>query len=209
VRAVNNVMPAPSFFRNLGLFIRPDFFDAATCDQICAEMCVGESKKALIYRGSVGDGVLDEGTRKSLSVRVEKSTKLMVKEKLYALKPAIEEHFRISLGDCELPTFLSYGEGAFFKPHLDATDHPDIAARRVSVVIFLNACSKEPEPNCYGGGALNFYGLMAGPKWEDCAFSLEAEKGMLVGFRPDIVHEVLPVTSGQRFTIISFFVSQQ
>jgi SM-20-related protein len=198
-------MPPPSFFRNLGLIIRPDFFDPSTCDQIRTEMCAGDSKKVLIYRGSSGDGILDEGMRKSLSVRVEKSTELMVKEQLRALKPGMEEHFKIALDDCEWPTFLSYGEGEFFKPHLDATDHPDIATREVSLVIFLNAQSNEPAPSCYGGGRLSFYGLLKGPKWEDCAFSLDAEPGMLVAFRSDIVHEVLPVTFGQRFTVISFF----
>lgn len=168
-------------------------------------MCSSESWKSLIYATTTGEGVLDEGVRKSLRVRVEESTKALVREKMMGLKPSVEEHFQIPLGDCEPPNFLSYGEGAYFKPHLDATDHPDIATRRVSLVAFLNQYSREPLDNCYGGGSLTFYGLMKGPKWEDCAFSLEADMGSLLAFRSDVLHEVQPVTFGQRFTVVSWF----
>jgi predicted 2-oxoglutarate/Fe(II)-dependent dioxygenase YbiX len=198
-------MPPASFFRNLGLFVRNDFFNPIVCAEIRAQMRAGESEKALIYKSASDDGVLDEGVRKSFRVQVEKSTKSMVRDRFTALKPDLEEHFRTSLGECESPSFLSYGEGAYFKQHLDATQHPDIAARRVSLVVFLNACSKEPAADCFGGGALNFFGLMKGPQWEDCAFAIDAELGMLVGFSSDIVHEVQPVTFGQRFTTVSWF----
>jgi predicted 2-oxoglutarate/Fe(II)-dependent dioxygenase YbiX len=200
-------MPPASFFRNLGLFVRNDFLNPEICAEIRAEMCAGESWKALVYRSDSGEGVLDEGIRKSFRVRVKESTMAMVKDRISALKPSVEEHFHVSLGDCEAPNFLSYGKGAYFKQHLDATGHPDIASRHVSLVVFLNACSKEPAANCYGGGSLAFYGLMKGPKWEDMAFSLEGELGMLVGFRSDIVHEVQPVAFGQRFTVVSWFAS--
>jgi len=198
-------MPHSSFFRGLGLFVLNDFLNLATCAEIQAEMRAGETWKALIYQSDAGEGVLDEGVRKSLRVRVGEPTKSMIREQMRALKPSLEEHFKISLDDCESPNFLSYGEGAYFKRHLDATNHPDIATRRVSLVVFLNACSKEPEANCYGGGSLTFHGLIKGPKWEDCAFSLEADMGSLLAFRSDIVHEVQPVTFGQRFTVASWF----
>lgn len=168
-------------------------------------MRTGEAEKALVYSSSGDHGVLDESVRKSFSVRVEHSTKTMVQTQFAALKSTLEEHFHAPLGICEPPNFLSYGEGAYFKQHRDAAQHRDVAARRVSLVLFLNTCSKEPAADCYGGGALNFFGLMKGPHWEDCAFSIEAEPGMLVGFSSDIAHEVQPVTFGQRFTIASWF----
>jgi SM-20-related protein len=31
------------------------------------------------------------------------------------------------------------------------------------------------------------------------------EPGLLVAFRSDTVHEVLPVTHGERFTVVSWF----
>jgi predicted 2-oxoglutarate/Fe(II)-dependent dioxygenase YbiX len=200
-------MPHSSFFRNLGLFVRNDFLSPDTCAQIRTEMCTSETWKALIYRGETGEGILDEGVRKSLRVRVQESTITTVREQMRAIKPSVEQHFQMSLGDCDPPNFLSYGEGAYFKPHLDASGHPDISYRQVSLVVFLNACTKEPAENCYGGGSLTFYGLMKGPKWEDCAFSLEADMGSLLAFRSDILHEVQPVTFGQRFSIVSWFQS--
>jgi predicted 2-oxoglutarate/Fe(II)-dependent dioxygenase YbiX len=198
-------MPAANFFRSLGLFVRNDFLNPATCSGIRAEMSAGEAEKALIYETASDNGVLDESVRKSFSIRVGKSTKAMVKERIAALKPLVEEHFQMPLGKLESPSFLSYGQGMYFKRHLDATEHPDIAARKVSLVIFLSPRAQEPAADCYGGGALTFYGLMKGPKWEDCAFSLEPDLGLLVGFRSDTPHEVQPVTFGQRCTVVSWF----
>jgi predicted 2-oxoglutarate/Fe(II)-dependent dioxygenase YbiX len=74
-------------------------------------------------------------------------------------------------------------------------------------VIFLNARSSVPAENRYGGGSLKFYALLDGPKWENCPFSLDAEPGLLIAFRSDTVHEVEPVTFGQRFTIVTWFLS--
>jgi SM-20-related protein len=202
-------MPAPGFFRNLGLFVRSDIFDAAARSRIQREMCAAESEKARIV-GKEPEGVLDESIRKVIFSRhLEKSTKVMVRDYIKALKPSLEEHFRVPLEDMEKPAFLRYREGAFYKPHRDAHpgDPPDMSRRRISVVIFLNATSKEPAANCYGGGSLTFYGLMDGPAWEKCAFSLEAEPGLLIAFRSETLHEVQPVTFGERFTIVTWFLS--
>src|SRR5579862_1935571 len=157
-------MPPAGFFGNLGLFVRSGFFDRATCDRIRCEMCAKESRKALIY-GTTGsdETLLDENERKVLiTAHMEKSTKVMVTDQISGLRSSLEEHFAVPLGEIEKPSFLRYGEGNFFKPHRDA--HPagpgEMSKRRVSVVIFLNGGSSEPSENCYGGGALTFYGLL-------------------------------------------------
>jgi predicted 2-oxoglutarate/Fe(II)-dependent dioxygenase YbiX len=70
--------------------------------------------------------------------------------------------------------------------------------RRISIVAFLNGFSGEPQDGCYSGGVLKFDD-------KERAFDLEGETGLLVAFTADTFHEVLPVTSGERFTIISWF----
>ena len=208
--ALVDFMPPPSFFCNLGLFVRHKFFDEATCAQILREMQEAEAQKALVFRGEAEGDVLDESRRKVLvSVGMEKRVKAMVSDRLIALKPLLEEHFRTSLTDMEPPAFLRYRQGAFYKLHRDA--HPDDPSedlkRRVAVVSFLNSASKEPAPDSYGGGSLTFYGLLDGLQWEKCGFQLEAEPGVLVAFRADTLHEVQPVTFGERFTIVTWFLS--
>ena len=192
--------------RNLGLFVLDNFFNSQTCTQIISEMQIGPTEKALIVRSGSEDELLDEDRRKVLTVRPSESTKELVGNQLGGLKSRLEEHFGFRLSENETPIFLRYGEGAFYKMHRDANEDTHVAARRVSVVVFLNACSKQPAPNCYGGGCLTFYGLLPGPQWENCAFSLDAEPGMLLAFKSNVAHEVQPVTSGQRFTIVSWFL---
>ena len=203
-------MPGHEFFRNLGLFVRANFLDPELCLRIIEQMRQAESRKALIEGGNPDREILDESKRKVLmSVHLSKSTKVLIRDQIMALKPSVEEHFGVSLEDIEKPAFLRYGEGAFYTPHLDTHSGAStgMAKRRISVVTFLNASSAEPAANCYGGGSLTFYGLLKGQEWEKCAFGLEAESGLLIAFRPDILHEVRPITFGERFTIVSWFTS--
>ena len=58
--------------------------------------------------------------------------------------------------------------------------------------------SAEPQADSYTGGTLNFYD-------QTKEFGLEGETGLLVAFTSDTFHEVIPVTSGERFTIITWF----
>jgi predicted 2-oxoglutarate/Fe(II)-dependent dioxygenase YbiX len=55
---------------------------------------------------------------------------------------------------------------------------------------------------------LTFYGLIKGAQWEKCGFSLDASSGLLIAFRPNVLHEVSPITFGQRFTIAAWFTGE-
>jgi len=200
-------MPPLSFFRGLGLFIREDFFTLARCLELQTQISGADSERATVVGLETGQDYLDENVRKVLSAKAEDSAVKAVWDAIWDLKPSLEDHFRVSLRASECPTFLRYGKGAFYRPHKDgnADSSSSTRNRKVSLVIFLNGTSGEDSPNCYGGGALRFYGLMDGPTWEKCAFALEAKPGLLVAFRSDTVHEVQPVTFGERFTIVSWF----
>jgi SM-20-related protein len=202
-------MPSASFFRNLGLFVQENFFETAMCDHICGEIGKASFEKGTITGSGSSEGELDETRRKVLSANVEEGTDFLVKQKLLEIKPRLEDHFRVSVSGCQGPNFLRYDQGAFYIPHRDASSGApaEISQRRISVVVFLNARANEPASNCYGGGSLSFYGLMEGPEWEKCAFTLEADPGLLIAFRSDVLHEVKPVTFGQRFTIVSWFTT--
>jgi len=80
-------------------------------------------------------------------------------------------------------------------------DFDHLRIRRISIVVFLNDHSVEPREDCFSGGVLNFYDETDQTK----TFGLEGETGLLVAFTAETFHEVLPVTSGERFTIISWF----
>ena len=88
-------------------------------------------------------------------------------------------------------TLLRYQEGGFFKEHVDVTrDHPVLGHRRLSVVLFCN--------DDYEGGNLVF------PRQ---GVTIEPETGLMVMFPSGFTHphEVEPVASGTRYTIVSWF----
>jgi SM-20-related protein len=203
-------MPNANFFRNLGLFVQENFLAADLCDQLRDQMSKGKFEPGIIL-GEHEEAFVEESVRKVASVDVDRSLDENVRRQLIALMPKLEDHFKVSLEKCQGPDFLKYGVGSFYLPHVDGNPSGPsrVAKRRVSVVVFLNAQLKDPSDNTYCGGSLTFYGLMDGPEWAKLAFPLEAEKGLLVAFRSDVLHEVQPVTHGERFSAVSWYTSAE
>ena len=105
------------------------------------------------------------------------------------------------------PQFLLYREGDFFAPpgRQHRSDAPGFVRQRsVSAVVFLNG---RREPTNYSGGSLTFYGLMDdGVGGESVGLPLAGETGLLVAFPSDLVHAVSPVTAGERYTVVTWFL---
>lgn len=156
--------------------------------------------------------------------QVSDATKALVLQRLLAVKPVIEQHFGAELSGCEEPQFLWYGAGDFFRPHYDGIPEPSsvaefayLHARRVSVVLFLNDQSAEAGPDTYSGGTLRFYGPKAFGSLSSgegklrvslrpaVTEELRGESGLLVAFRPNLLHEVEVVRGGGRHTIASWY----
>jgi SM-20-related protein len=187
------------------LFLLRNFLDAKTCRGLIAEMRSAPITQAPVYIAG-SEGVIHEDVRKTTSWHPSEETITQLQDLMFAQKSALEAHFGFSLTDCERPQFLRYQPGDFFVRHQDGNtetlefDH--LRIRKISLIAFLNDHAAEPKENCYSGGALSFY-----ENKEPAAdsFPLLGETGLLVAFRADTYHEVLPVTSGDRFTIISWF----
>ena len=118
---------------------------------------------------------------------------------LRRLEPRIESHFGRSLDGFEEPQFLRYGPGDYFVAHQDGNTplvHDDSRFRKVSVVIFLSA------PDTFSGGSLM---LHPPPRHAEPPQSLPAAPGTLVAFPSETTHEVLPVTDGERLSVVSWY----
>jgi len=201
-------MPGAAFFRNLGLFLIEDFLEADLCSRICAEMRSAAAEMGRIVSEN-GERRIDENVRRVMCATVQGPIEDSVKARLEAVRPRLQEHFGIALSANPHPEFLIYKEGAFYKPHADAVYDPNdpVHRRRVSVVVFLNRDSEKPAQDHYCGGRLTLHGIMKEPQWANCAFSLDPQPGLLIAFTSDLLHEVKPVTSGYRFSIVSWFLS--
>ena len=189
--------PAAQF----NLFLLRNFLDADACANLKAELNLSPTTQAPVYIQGT-EGSIHESIRKTTSLHPSAETISEVHDRLLTQKSALETHFRLNLKDCEPPQFLRYKEGDFFVRHQDGNtkqlDFDHLRVRRISIVVFLNDFAIEPQANCYSGGLLNFYDQQG-------AYGLTGETGMLVAFSADTLHEVSPVTDGERFTIISWF----
>jgi predicted 2-oxoglutarate/Fe(II)-dependent dioxygenase YbiX len=161
--------------------------------------------------GGGGNYRLDERRRSVGDAKVPKEATAELLQSVLDLRPDLEKHFGMPLEwGGEGPDYLVYRTGDFFKPHRDNEEYPPapnsrVLRRKVAIVLFLNRYSREQRENCFGGGCLNFYGLLDGPGWKDCAFGLEPEPGLLVGFPSGLMHEVTPVTFGERYSVLTGF----
>jgi SM-20-related protein len=185
------------------LFLLRNFLDAETCANLRTELSSAPTTQAPVYiQGS--EGTIHETVRKTTSVHPSSETFSDIHDRLSQQKSALEQHFGAPLIECERPQFLHYEAGDFFVRHQDGNtrqlDFDHLRVRRISIVVFLNDFSSAPKDGCYSGGVLNFYDPNASE-----TFGLQGETGLLVAFTSDTFHEVSPVSSGERFTIISFF----
>jgi SM-20-related protein len=186
------------------LLVIQNFLDAALRAALLTELQTVPGDAAVVY-GKGTAGRVDPNVRQVARLAVAVETRDRVRQILLAIQPTLEAHFGVRLTGCEEPQFLRYRSGNFFVAHQDGNTpliHDDSRWRRVSVVIFMNAQAEEPAPQCYGGGALVLHGSYKNP----CApLAVGAEPGTLVAFRAETTHEVMPVTYGERYTIVSWF----
>jgi len=200
-------MPGHEFFRQAGFFVIPEFIDEESAASLRREMTIAPREKAFVVKEG-GIDYLDEAVRKVESSELRREIWAPLKARLRGLIDRLQEHFDVQIEDCETPTYLVYGPGDFFKPHSDGGPRGQsefTRRRRVSVVIFLNRQSAEPEDGTYGEGRLTFHGLLDGPQWEHLQLPLTPEPGLLIAFPSEKIHEVTPVSHGLRFTVATWF----
>jgi len=203
-------MASSDVFARLGIFVVEDFLDDSSRQNVLVEMRSAPRVNAKVYTSQNHEQLQEDvrlRQRQASKVKPPHSVKRLIADRLDLLRPRLEENFGVSLGGFEPPTFLAYGPGDFHQAHRDA--RPDgadeIARRKVSVSVFLNDQSEEPQEGAYGGGSLVLAGLVPGFGDEARGIPVAPPAGSIVAFRSDVLHEVKPVTHGERFTIVSWF----
>lgn len=180
---------------NLGVLCSGEFFGPDERLGLIAEM-----RDAPRYPASItnkGEYSVNPGVRNTSRVRVTPSAQDLVLRSLIELKPRLESRFGRSLGECQEPQFLAYSKGHFFRAHRDrgGPQEPEhVGKRSLSVVILLN-------PGDYDGGVLVLHDMgVPGSKME-----IKGRPGGFIAFHPLELHEVTPVTRGERYSVASWF----
>lgn len=186
------------------LYVLRDFFDAVACAELLGELRRASVGAAEVYgRGASGD--VDERVRKAARLAPSAETVERVVQRFSECREEVGAHFGLSLGACEEPQFLRYRVGDFFVAHQDGNTGMLMSererSRKISLVVFLNRQSETPEAGAYCGGSLAFSDWRKGRG----VFPFFGETGTLVAFRSETTHEVLPVTHGERYSIVSWY----
>jgi SM-20-related protein len=201
-------MPDVSFFNNFGLLGVQGFLSAEDCKVLRDEIAKASISAATVREEGSEYGV-DEGRRKTRWAEVSPEATGLVVDRMTQLVPEVSERLGVEVSDVQNPQFLMYKEGDFFRRHRDSNRDAGAAKfareRQVSAVVFLNNESSEPAPDSYEGGALTLYGLMEDRDGGSIGLPVTGETGSLIAFPSDMVHEVTPVSRGERYTVVTWF----
>jgi predicted 2-oxoglutarate/Fe(II)-dependent dioxygenase YbiX len=181
-----------------GVFVRELALDPEECARILKQLGRSPGAPAEVSAASAASEV-DERTRRARSVEPPEAVTSPVEALLGGLRPALEEHFTMTLAAHEPPHYLLYRSGDFFAPHRDRAraTAASTSDRRISGVLFLN--------DDFSGGDLRLYGLLDGKPWDTIGVPCPAAPGLFVAFPSGTLHEVAPVTAGVRGTIVTWF----
>lgn len=166
------------------------FLDGATLDRLREEMRAAAGAAATVSGGA------GSSARRSTRLAVAEATSAEVTALLERQRRRVAEHFGRALDTVEGPQFLRYGPGDYFVAHQDGNTpllHDHTRFRRVSAVIFLSDSERD-----HSGGA-----LVLDPFGE--RRELAPAPGTLVAFPSETTHEVVPVSDGERLTIVSWY----
>jgi SM-20-related protein len=183
--------------------LRRGFFDFQTCCRLIDEMRRSPASPALTY-GHGDSGSVNERIRRVSRVTLSTRTVAWIVGRLDEYRQEVAKHFGLNLISCEEPQSLCYREGDFFVAHQDGNTgllrSDKEQSRLISVIIFLNRQTDKAEKGTYGGG------LLVLSDWRnDRRLELAPDPGTLVAFRAETTHEVIPVTHGERYSIVSWY----
>jgi predicted 2-oxoglutarate/Fe(II)-dependent dioxygenase YbiX len=191
-------MPPPRTLAGLGGFVQQDFLARTERRALARRMRRADGDPAEVF---AGDTVrVDRGTRHATELAAPAALAADLDGRVAALGPALSRHFDRAVGVAESVSLLRYGPGGYYRPHRDRGARSG-TARTVSVVIFVNDGRSEPG---FAGGALRFYGVL-GEGMPEVGVDIEPEAGTLIAFPSEWLHEVAPVATGERYTVVTWF----
>lgn len=197
----------------LGVFIKESFLSSDEVNSVLSQLYHAESRQTLVLKKNHDEKVqaqLSKSIRQTEELKANSVTTTLLEERLSAIKPSLESYFNLQLNSDQGFLFYRYKTGDFFKAHRDNSKDDSAPSffkqRRISIIIFLNKMASNPLLDCYCGGNLVFYGLIDNPQWQSFGFGFSGKPGTLVAFRSNVLHEVKPVTAGERYTVVNWLV---
>ena len=180
-------------------FVAERAMDDTACRRVQAAMNVGVREPAEVIDDDLS---LVEHVRRASHIEVAPAIFELIDAHLDAQRDAIAAFFGRALDSREGVSLLRYEPGGFYKPHVDRAElpaWPPAARRAITVVLFLESAREADPSGGFGGGELRL--LPDGVP----SIDIVPQRGLLVAFPAETVHEVLPVTQGHRDTVVDWF----
>lgn len=180
----------------LDLLALRDVLTAAERAELLARLRAAAARPATVI-DPTPQGRLMAQVRRTRRLDLDAETEALVRHHLEALRGRLEAHFGQVLGGLETPQALRYEPGDFFVAHQDGNTpmiHDRSRHRRVSLSLLLSEAAD------YSGGALVFHG-------PDERRAIEVAAGDAIAFRAETTHEVLPVETGERYSIAAWWLA--
>ena len=195
------------------VFCQPNFLSL----EDCAELIV-KAKQASTHPTTVaaqGTQQVKGDIRRTSKVEMPDHLVKPIKGKLQNLIPILQEYFGTVITRSQPIQVLQYQPGDFYRIHKDNGNlritevgeaiPPYIADRKLTIVLFLNGEVDSGGKESFSGGELVLHSKTSLNDLLDLVLPISVNPGLLVAFPSSTLHEVLPVHSGIRYSIVSWF----
>jgi len=195
----------PRDCRSPFVFVRDGFLEQALLEAIQRAMVHEAGDAAEILDAHTGALRTTTEIRRAWEVSLPDALEGAVLERLEGVRPDLERWCGQPLEESEALAALRYPSGAYYRTHRDASVQPDplgLHRRVASIVVFVNSGEGAPGAS-FAGGALRLHELL-----EDitAAVDVTPEAGTLIAFPSSLLHEVTTVTSGERFSLVTWML---
>jgi len=193
-----------SFLGKLDIFIIPNFLSDKECSWLRCQM--DEAEKKAPYHS----------IHKNLQHHcVSPEADSRVRGRFAEILPRIERHFGTSLAFEGAMEYSTYSRGGFLALHSDALRSemcPYMGRRIAACTVYLSTEGPGRSSGCHQGGSLALHDLnfrKGTGERSNYSVTLPARAGLLIAFNVKLRHEVRPVLSGTRYSIVTRFIAAQ
>ena len=188
-----------------GVYLREAFLPAALLARLQSHVQTRAGERAEVQRTPGERLAVADEVRRAWEVDLPEDLHDLLTDRIDSLRPDLEIFFSVRLEPCDAVAAVRYPPGAFYRTHRDASRGPDaldLHRRAVSVVVFANTGAPHPVAE-FTGGCLRLHELAGAPARIHDIVPLA---GTLVAFRSTQLHEVLPVQTGTRVSVVTWLL---
>jgi predicted 2-oxoglutarate/Fe(II)-dependent dioxygenase YbiX len=188
--------------REVGALAIPRAADRETCSRLIGDLAASPRTPTSMTSEVTFEAEVYPDYARSKTVAASPLALQLVEGVLAAQLAKLEGFFGRSLEWNSEIHFLTYEEGDFIRPHCDLLEGEGVPQRireRVGLFsLFVNGCDG-PDGDGYEGGEFVLH-----PE-RGRRLTVRCKAGMLLAFRPELVHAVQPVLAGRRHAVAGWF----